>query len=403
MARALAAVALLTVGGVLGYSVARFGASAERRADTPLMRVTPQRIAALGRLEPVTGIVAVYGPPGDRIARLHPLAPGQQLEAGQIIAELASAEERRRQLTIAELELQEVRHRRQMAEQAGLARIRAAEADWQQTLAQQADDLAALDARLEFLAEQQRLAEAQLARLEKLRRDKVPVAAEEYDKARLAVAQATAERKAAEALRRKTLQSYQHADKVGQARRAAAEAELQQALAQFPLDSAQARYDLAHWQLQHHATIRAPVRGQVLHVQAVPGQTIGQEPLLTMADVSRMAVRAEVYEGDLERLRQALRQGSVTAVIQASALPRPLRGTISEETALARLIASNRVLPLDPRAARDTRVAEVLITLDDGDAPLAGLYVGLQVSVLFDLSGTPLAGKNHLDSAADDR
>jgi HlyD family secretion protein len=384
----LATLFLLTAGGTAGYFLARFTPARPRPSPASVPSAS-SRIAALGKLEPAAGIVHVYGPLGERIVKLYPLAPGQSLEQGQPIAELASAEERQKQVALAELELQELRERFQAAKQAGEAKIRAAEAQWQQAMAARDDDLAALDARLEYLSLQLQLAENSLKRLEQLRANRVTVPAEEYDKARLAVSQARMERQATEALRRKTFLSYQHADKVGQAQKAAAEAELQETLARFPLRSAQAKWEQAHEQWQRHSVIRAPIRGQALHVQAHVGQTINSEPLLTMADVSRMIVRTEVYEGDVERLRQALRHGSVLATIHAPALPRPFRGHLSDDSAISRIISHNRVFSLDPRADRDRRVFEVRVPLDSSDVDLAARFVHLQVTVLFEIPVLP--------------
>jgi len=375
---------LLAAGGVVGYFLARYLPEEPPSSPAGAPPSLP-RIAALGRLEPAAGIVHVYGPVGDRIVRLDPLAPGQSLQQGQPIAELASAEERQKQVALAELELQELRERFQAAKQAGEAKIRAAEAEWRQAMATRHDDLAAQDARLEYLTQQLQMAEKSLERLEQLRASRVTVPAEEYDKARLAVAQAKAERQAAEALRRKTVLSYQHADQVGQAKKAAAEQELREALARFPLQSAKARWEHARDQWQLHSVVRAPISGQILHVQARPGQTITQEPLLTLADLSRMIVRTEVYEGDVERLYQALNHGSVLATVQAPALSRSLRGSLSDKSAISRLISPNRVFSLDPRADRDRRVVEVLVPLDPSDTDLAARFVNLQVTVLFEL------------------
>jgi HlyD family secretion protein len=384
----LAALFLLTVGAVAGYFLGRFTPEVSGPSP-PSVPSSASRIAALGRLEPVAGIIAVHGPVGERIVKLYPLAPGQFLQQGQPVAELSSIEERRKQVAIAELELQELRMRYQAAKQAGEARIRAAEAQWQQALATRDDELAALDARLEYLTQQLRMAENSLERLDQLRASRVTVSAEEYDKVRLSVAQARMERQAAEILRRKTFLSYQHADAVGQAQKAAAEAELQENLARFPLQSAQAKWEQAREQLDRLGVIRVPIAGQILHVHAHVGQTITSEPLLIMADVSRMIVRTEVYEGDVDRLRQALHHGPVLATVQAPALPRLLHGQLREESAISRIISHNRVFSLDPRADRDRRVVEVLIPLENGDAEIAARFINLQVTVLLELPALP--------------
>ncbi len=342
------------------------------------------RIAALGRIEPLAGLIAVTGPPGDRVLKLYPITPGQKLQEGEPIAELASSVERQRQVDIAALELEELRQQREAIQASGQAKIRAAEAEWQQIAATHAEELAALDARLVYLREQHHVAEMTLRRLEKLRSGKVPVTMEEWDKARLALAQATAELQATEALKRKAQKGFEEAQKVAAVKKAAAEAELAEALHRFPLSSAQAKYDLARDQLHRLGTVRAPITGTVLHVAARVGQTTGIEPLLHMADTSRMGVIAEVYEGDIEQLRNWLHNKPVRASVEQAALPRTLRGSIDQPAAIARLIARNRVFALNPRADADRRVVEVQIVLDDADAEIAARFVGMQVTVLLE-------------------
>ncbi len=358
-----------------------FLASGNAASGSSLPRM---RIAALGRIEPVAGLIAVTGPPGDRIVKLYPITPGQKLQEGDPIAELASSVERQRQVEIAELELEELRQQREAVQASGRAKIRIAEAEWQQIAATHAEELAVLDARLAYLREQHQIAENTLRRLEKLRSGKVPVTAEEWDKARLGLAQATAELQAAEASRRKAQKGFEEAQKAAAVKKAAAEAELAEALGRFPLRSAQAKYDLARDQLHRLGTIRAPITGTVLHVAARIGQTTGIEPLLHMADTSRMGVIAEVYEGDIEQLRNWLQDKPVRASIEQGALPRTLRGSIDQPAAIARLIARNRVFALDPRADTDRRVVEVQIILDEADGEIAARFVGMQVTVLLE-------------------
>ena len=49
--------------------------------------------------------------------------------------------------------------------------------------------------------------------------------------------------------------------------------------------------------------VRAPIAGTVLRVYARPGDQIGNDGLLDLADLERMDVVADVYETDLPRLR----------------------------------------------------------------------------------------------------
>ena len=67
--------------------------------------------------------------------------------------------------------------------------------------------------------------------------------------------------------------------------------------------AAQARLELAKVQLQR-CSLRAPIRGQVLRVDAEPGELTGPEapqPVIILADTSRFRVRAFVEEYDAPR------------------------------------------------------------------------------------------------------
>ena len=74
-------VALVSVAaGAAGYFLAgRFPKPAAPDADAPAGPAARDKVTALGRLQPEGGVVPVYGPPGDRIAKLFPLARGRAL------------------------------------------------------------------------------------------------------------------------------------------------------------------------------------------------------------------------------------------------------------------------------------------------------------------------------------
>ena len=71
---ALAVIAALAAGGAGGYLIASRGAtgSGSMNDQSP---AKPDKVTALGRLQPASGVVPIYGPPGDRIAKLFPVAP----------------------------------------------------------------------------------------------------------------------------------------------------------------------------------------------------------------------------------------------------------------------------------------------------------------------------------------
>ncbi len=373
-----ALLAAVAAGGAGGYLIGSRAASSGPAGEPAPTRA--ERITSLGRLEPAGKIVPVFGPPGDRIAKLHPVAPGAVLKAGTPVAELASRKDRLLELQIAETQQAEANNALKFARIAGNQRVRAATAELSQAKANRASDLAALDARLAFLKLQTDTAAAGVTRLEKLKAGGVRVADEDLEKAKLLAAQADAESKASEALRKKTDTSYEEAEKAAEAKIAAAQADLDEAIARVPTKSTEEKLALAS-QLTEGTILKAPVTGTVLKVLGREGQPTGLEPILQMADLSAMTAVAEVYESDVSRLVAWVKAGPVKAEIKNPALPKPLTGIVKSEQDISRMIARNQVFALGPREDADRRVIEVTVHLSPEATAEAGRFVGLQVTV----------------------
>jgi HlyD family secretion protein len=119
--------------------------------------------------------------------------------------------------------------------------------------------------------------------------------------------------------------------------------------------------------------VRAPFAGRVLAVRARPGEEVGTRGLLELAQTSEMHVVAEVYEGDIGRVRVGQ-----LAEISGEALARPVVGRVE---AMGSSVASSEVLPSDPSAFADQRVIKVDVRTDDG-RPLEKL-IRARVAVVF--------------------
>ncbi len=379
----LAVASALVAGAAGGYflaSRAKPTETAKRDSDTPA--TARDRVTALGRLQPASGVVPVFGPPGDRIAKLYPIAPGTALKADVPIAELASRRERLLEIEVAKIQLKEAKLSHAAAKRAGEKKIQAAEAELAQAKANKVSDLSAIEAKLEYLALQTAAADTQLRRLEKLKTGGVTVADEDLEKVKLLLAQAKAEEKATVAIQTKTKTTYEETEKAAQAKIDAAKAELEEALARAPIESSEKKVALAE-QLGELTILKAPIAGTVLKVIGREGQPTGLEPILQLADLGKMTAVAEVYESDVERLASWVRTGAVTAEITNPALPKPLKGTLRSESDITRMIARNQVFAMGPREDADRRVIEVIVHLDDASAADAGRFVGLQVTIAF--------------------
>lgn len=378
----LAVLVAFAAGAVAAYFLFKPDPVAQSRADRP-DAPSPNRVAALGRIQPAGGVVPVYGPPGDRIAEMKAFAPGSRLKAGDPIAVLASRDIRAAEVKVAEVQLSEAKAAIAAAKEAGVKKVAAAKAEIDQALAGEKADVAALDAKAGLVTKQRDAAARQLARLDAARADGARIAEEDLDKVRLLIDQADTELAATTAAREKAVATYAGSRTAAEARVKAAEAELAEAEARAPVKSGEEKLTVAKKALEL-TTLTAPIDGVVLRVVGRTGQPTGAgEPVLQMAALGEMVVVAEVYESDVDRLTGWVKAGPVPVEVTHPALPRALKGAVQSDADVARMIARNQVFPLGPREDADRRVVEVTARLDAESAPVAARFVGLQVTVTF--------------------
>jgi HlyD family secretion protein len=295
---------------------------AQRRAEAARIQTPlPRRIAALGRVEPLDGVVKLSVPASlasDPVARIL-VEEGQQVSQGQPLAVLESADSLQRSVEQAEA-----------------------------AIAVAASKLAGQDAVIEKNRAQLEQAEVELGRYERLFRDGA-ASAELVD-------------------RRRTIRSTTQANlDQAQADRTTLAAELAQSRA----DLAKGRSELAK------ATIRAPFAGTVFKIYAHPGDKVGDDGILDIGDSRRMGVIAEVYQTDRPGIMLGQR-----AVLSAAGFPgRQMEGRVVE---IARQVSRQTVFTGEAGENLDRRVFEVKIGLGPKATAMASYINYLQVNVLFD-------------------
>ena len=122
-------------------------------------------------------------------------------------------------------------------------------------------------------------------------------------------------------------------------------------------------------------TIRAPIDGTVLQVNARPGELISPPattPLVLLGDISALRVRAELDERDLEKVKS----GQPVLVRPTALRGREVPGKVSF---IAPLVEAGRYSALGQRNMTDVDVVEVLIELSEPGP----LVVGMKVDVYF--------------------
>jgi HlyD family secretion protein len=340
--RTLSVLALLSAGlgagAVLAVTREAPGTSA---TPTPVAApAEPPGVGALGRVEPASRIRKLTQPGGFAITRVGLLlvAEGDRVEAGQLLAELEDVAQKDASLAQAEASLEEAK--------ANLAKTVAGG---------RPSELAAQRARIRSLAAQEEIARRDAARSEQL----VPSgagAAAIAERNRAAAARAAAERAEAEAQLETLTRPRPEDVALREALVSAAEAQVTRARAEAAL-----------------SRIRAPIAGTVLRVYARPGDQVGTDGLLDLADLDRMDVVADVYETDLPRLRP----GAEAEVIVPGE-PRRYAATVRE---IGWLVRRTVQAGTDPVAAVDARTIEVRLALSDEGRDALKRRTNMQVQV----------------------
>ena len=155
------------------------------------------------------------------------------------------------------------------------------------------------------------------------------------------------------------------------------------------LEAAQAELDLRREELSvaeaelEKTVLRAAISGTVIRKNRRVGEAVSSlqvEPVVTIADLTHLRVRAEVDEIDI---------GKVHPGQKAELEPLAMEGRICHGTVLRVGSAMGRTLvePNDPNAKKDVRILEVVIEFDEKpDLPL-----GLRMTVSFLESPEPAA------------
>lgn len=333
----------LVVGGLILASFAGWSAMNKGQSQTApagAKTAAPAGVGALGRIEPASRVRKLTHPGGMATTRVDQLLvkEGDQVAVGQLLAVFADAEQKQAAVVQAEASLAEA--------QATLAKIRAAG---------RPSEIAAQRARISALSYQEEINRRDASRSDRLVVSGAgPEATAERN--RFAAQRSAAERAEAQA-QLETLAKPRPEDVnlyEAQARRA--EAEVVKAKA----DAALSR-------------LYAPIAGTVMKIYARPGDQVGGDGLMDLADLTRLDVVADVYETDLPRLRVG-----AEASILAPGDPRRYAATVREVGWLVRRTtqASN-----DPIAAVDARTIEVRLTLSEEAVKLLERRTNMQVQV----------------------
>jgi HlyD family secretion protein len=103
--------------------------------------------------------------------------------------------------------------------------------------------------------------------------------------------------------------------------------------------------------------IHAPISGKILKIYARPGDLVGTEGLLDLADLDRLEVVADVYETDLQRVHIGAR---AEVIVPGTTIRYP-----AQVREVGWLVKHALEAGIDPVAAVDGRTVEVRLSLGE--------------------------------------
>lgn len=412
---ALGVLGLIVVGGSIFYGLNLTNRQTKTAAKQEVREPVWSGVTALGRIEPEGEAIALSPPPnmgGSRIGKLL-VKEGEQVEQGQVIALLdnyavqqAALEVAQQEVEVARVDLAIVKAGAKIgdieAQQAIIQRLEAELAGKKKT---QAATIARLEAQLRRETEAQLAslgrsqaefnnAQADFQRYQKLARDGA-ISTSELDSRRLTLETAQESVKEAQANYDRTKDTLQEELKEAQATDEETEntltQQIQEAQANLasiaevrPLDVQKATAELgqANANLQQAqqdlelTSVKSPINGQVLRINAFPGEMVSQEVgVIELGQTDRMVVIAEIYESDISQVR--LKQ-KTTIVSEGGAFKDKLQGKV---THIRPQIRQQDIFDTDPAADIDTRIIEVKIALDSSSSQKVANFTNSKVIV----------------------
>ena len=343
-------------------------------------------VTALGRLEPVGGVLQVAGTAGERVSKLL-VAEGETVAADQELAYLSShpiyqAEYANALSSVKDLESQQqaaIAHADQLIAEASLAIPMTGE-PLDLEIQMQESQIALLEANLEAARKERR-------RLSTIGRD--IVAPQQVDQQDLIVKRAEVELHAAQIQLASLKATLPLRRKQAQAQLNSAQATKEKIIVSMNVDSARRVAESARLRMEQ-AVIRAPRDGQVLKILVSGGESLGGQPILHLGNLQHMQVLAEIYESDVSRVAPGQK-----VTITSHALPEPLHGEVE---ALLWTVAGNNLRSLNPLAPVDLRVVETRIRLLDAEVKqhkeLLSRLINLQVDVQIHVATSPVKQGN---------
>jgi len=350
------------------------------QTSTPTATPAPVKaVAALARLEPAGKVVNLQVPAArqqDRVQRWH-ASEGEAVRRGQLLVELDGAPRLDQEVQVAQARLQQSRARLQQV----LAGAKRGEVERQQGEIQR------------LSLERQRQSEIRRDEFERWRTEE-DLTRKNYERFRFLYQQGAAsaldveQRQLAWNTARRQLETarseLRRSQETLQAQLSSARGELNRIEEVRPSDvsAAQAEVDASAAEVERarvllkECRIRAPQNGTLLRIHCRAGERVSSKGLAELAETGQMVAVAEVYQGDVPRLR--LQQA---CLLTSNALTRPLHGRVQR---VSQQVQRQNIFSEQPGEQFDQRVVEVRVALDGPSNKLARGWTHLQLQAVFE-------------------
>jgi HlyD family secretion protein len=358
----------------------------EANKPTAEVAPAPRLVSALGRLEPEKKIQKISLPSslsGDRIEKLL-VEENQIVKAGDPLAILNSAATRLASLQEAEEEVKVARSELALIKAGAKQGEIGAQSYKVQSLERQlAGEILAQNEEVNSASAKQKEARVEADRYEALFKQG-GVSELQRDRYRTRADVSNADLKKAISSRERTLSTLR--SDIESAKNTLAQIkEIRPEdvnKAQNQLDKALASLKRAQQEF-NQTTIRAPENGQILKINARPGDKVGDDGLLEIADTANMVVVAEVYQTDLPKISKGQ-----LATITVDGFKGTIRAKVYQ---LIPQVKRQSVFAGEPGENMDQRVFEVKLRpiLNPEQIEKIRLASNLQVNVVFDQSSGP--------------
>lgn len=359
--------AALVVGGAVLGALAAFFVLPRASDDCAPEKGDMDRsyVSALGRIEPRGGVLSL-GVPFPDVVKTILVAEGKDVPKNAELAVLESHDIRKLEQTMAQEQLADALKKRTSINQKADAQLALDKLRVEQ--ARESFDEQLQATQVAFLEQKLKFAQEDLGRLKN-----TSVSQQEMDHQRLGVATAQTELATAQQKLTKIKATQKLNLETALAQEAATKTDRDSSLRDISIPLLESKVTLAKAKARE-ATLLAPSDGRILKVLARRGELVGgQQPILQMADVSKMIVVAEVYETDAGRIKPGQ-----AASIESRAVTGKLTGSVYEK---ANMVGQSRVRDVDPMAQVHQRIVEVRILLDQPSTATAAGFINHQVTV----------------------